>query len=170
MDPGSVWKGQGSGQVKPLGPAINLTKGPELDDQNKPWVWTEDGRPTEHHFKGYSLDAKRQPTFEYQFDSVTATDFFEPVKDEQAEQKTQLRRRVTLTSVKERKGLRFRLGAGKKIEQMAERVFVIGKLKIQVESGQQVKVIDAGDGQSLELRFDLAPNQKVEFVVDYLWD
>ena len=170
VDPGSVWKGQGSGQVKPLGPAINLVKGPELDDQNKPWVWTEDGRPTEHHFKGYSLDAKRQPTFEYQFDSVAATDFFEPIKGEQAEQKTQLRRRVTLTSVKERKGLRFRLGAGKKIEQMAERVFVIGKLKIQVESGQLVKVVDADNGQSLELRFDLAPNKKVEFVVDYLWD
>ena len=116
------------------------------------------------------MDAKRQPTFEYQFDSVTATDFFEPLKGEQAEQKTQLRRRVTLTSVEGRKGLRFRLGAGKKIEQMAERVFVIGKLKIQVESSQQVKVVDAGDGQSLELSFDLAPNQKVEFLVDYLWD
>ena len=144
-----------------------MAKGPELDDQNKPWVWTEDGRPTEHDFKGYSLDAKRQPTFEYQFDSVVATDFFEPVK---GDQKTQIRRRVTLTSAEERKGLRFRLGASKKIEQMGERVFAIGKLKVRVESGPEAKVVDAGDGQSLELRFDLSANQKVEFVVDYLWD
>ena len=170
VDPGSAWKGQGSGLVKPLGPTINLAKGPELDDQKEPWVWTEEGRPGKHQFKGYSLDEKRQPTFMYEFDSVAVTDFFEPLKGQQATEKTQLRRSVSLMSTTERQGLRFRLGAGEKIQQIAEREFTIGKLKIRVESGQQAKIVDAGKGKSLEFIFDLTPNQKIEFVVDYLWD
>jgi len=157
VDPGSVWKGQGSGVVKALGKTIGFAKGPDLDDQLKPWVWTEEGRPDDHQFKGYSLDAKRQPTFQYEFDSVAATDFFEPIpaKDSnagQGGQKTQLKRTVILTSAKQRQGLRFRLGTGKKIKQVSERVFAIdGKLQIRLEPGQQAKIADIGDGQSIEL-------------------
>ena len=176
VDPGSVWKGQGSGQVKPLGPTIAFAKGPDLDDQLKPWVFTEEGRPADHRFKGYSLDEKRRPTFRYQFDSVDAEEYFQPIPAKNsAEGETvkvsHLRRTVKLTSVSGRKGLRFRLGAGQKIERVAERVFAIdGKLKIRVESGQDAKISDAGSGLSLELGFDLAPGQKQEFVFDYLWD
>ena len=78
VDPGNVFKGQGSGEVKPLGPTIDFARGPELDDQKEPWVWTEEGRPAKHHFKGYSLDAKRQPTFRYQFESVNVLSFPSP--------------------------------------------------------------------------------------------
>ena len=176
VDPGSVWKGQGSGVVKALGKTIGFAKGPDLDDQLKPWVWTEEGRPDDHQFKGYSLDAKRQPTFQYEFDSVAATDFFEPIpaKDSnagQGGQKTQLKRTVILTSAKQRQGLRFRLGTGKKIKQVSERVFAIdGKLQIRLEPGQQAKIADIGDGQSIELGIDLAPNQKTKLVIEYLWD
>lgn len=176
VDPGSVWKGQGSGNVKPLGPVISFGKGPELDDQEKPWVWTEDGRPDDHRFKGYTLDAKRQPTFQYQFESVDVTDFFQPIPAQGspeggADQKNQLRRTVTLMAGEGRNGLRFRLGSGQKINQVAERVFAIDKrLKIRIESGQQAKVVDVEGGQSLELQFDLLPRQKQEFVLDYQWE
>ena len=176
VDPGSVWKGQGSGEVKPLGPTIEFVRGPELDDQAKPWVWTENGRPTDHHFKGYVLDAKRQPTFQYQFESVDVTDFFEPIAAEDPpvesnDQTKQLRRTITLAAAGGRKGLRFRLGAGVKINQVAERVYSIDdQLKIRVESDQQAKVVDVEGGQSLELHFDLTPGQKQTFVFDYLWN
>lgn len=176
VDPGSAWKGQGSGDVKPLGPVINFAKGPELDDQAKPWVWTEDGRPADHHFKGYTLDAKRQPTFQYQFESVDVTDFYQPIPGQdppkgKADQKNQLRRTVNLAAADGRKGLRFRLGSGQKINQVAERIFAINKrLKIRIESGQQAKVVDVEGGQSLELQFDLLPGQKQAFVFDYLWE
>jgi len=147
-----------------------------LDDQLKPWVFTEEGRPADHRFKGYSLDEKRRPTFRYQFDSVDTEEYFQPIPAKNsAEGETvkvsHLRRTVKLTSVSGRKGLRFRLGAGQKIERVAERVFAIdGKLRIRVESGQDAKISDAGSGLSLELGFDLAPGQKQEFVFDYLWD
>ena len=185
VDPGNVFKGQGSGEVKPLGPTIDFARGPELDDQKEPWVWTEEGRPTKHHFKGYSLDAKRQPTFRYQFESVNATDFFQPIskegkpadkaeqtdQTERTDQVNQLRRTVTLAAVDGRNGLRFRLGSGQKVKQVAERIYAIdNRLKIRVESGQQAKVVEFEGGQSLELHFDLLPGKEQAFVVDYLWE
>ena len=176
VDPGSAWNGQGSGDVKPLGSVIEFARGPELDDQENPWVWTEDGRSADHHFKGYTLDAKRQPTFQYQFESVNVTDFFQPiaVRDlpaAKADQQHHLRRTVNLAAADGRKGLRFRLGSGPKITQLAERIFAINeRLKILVESDQQATVVDVEGGQSLELHFDLLPGQKQAFVFDYLWE
>ena len=175
VDPGSAFKGQGHGDVKPLGPTIELKRGPELDDQEKPWVWTENGRSADHHFKGYALDAKRQPTFQYQFESVDVTDFFEPISQQdphadKTDKKKQLRRTLSLTAANGRNGLRFRLGAGKKVEQVAEQIFAIdGKMKIRIESGQQAEVVDIEGGQQLEMQFDLLPGKKQAFVFDYLW-
>ncbi len=76
VDPAAAWYGQGSGNVRALGPAIQLAKGPELFDETKPRI-TDNSRPTAHQFKGYSLDKERRPTLRYKFGSVDVEDYLQ---------------------------------------------------------------------------------------------
>ena len=81
VDPLGVWTGQGSGNCSALGAAIEFAKGPDLDELPSPWV-VDDGRPPDHQFQGYDLDASRRPTFRYRFKDVEVSDFFSQVIDE----------------------------------------------------------------------------------------
>ena len=79
-----VWRGQGSGTVRPLSRPVEFAKGPELDSAENPWV-VDDGRPPDHQFNGYVLDKSQRPTFLYVFDAVKVEDFFSQVTDEATE-------------------------------------------------------------------------------------
>ena len=69
VDPAGAWYGQGSGNVRPMGNAIKLPAGPELDDEAEPWQ-VDTGRPPNHQFKGYDLDDVRRPKFRYRFEML----------------------------------------------------------------------------------------------------
>lgn len=172
VDPASAWYGQGSGNVRAMGPAIHLLKGPDLYDTTMP-VITDNRRPSAHQFKGYSLDQERRPTMRYKFGTTDVEDYFSEFKDETTGQ-VQLRRRVTLTSHAERKQLRFRLGQTEnansdKTDGESDGSYRIGKgLTIRIVSEQ--KPVITPNGQRLYLHLELAPQQSQEIVIEYLWE
>ncbi|WP_186776350.1 c-type cytochrome [Rubripirellula reticaptiva] len=171
VDPAAAWYGQGSGNVRAMGPAIQLAKGPELFDGTKPII-TDNRRPSTHQFNGYSLDKQRRPTMRYEFGSISVEDYFSEFKDDTSGQ-MQLRRRVTLTSSEERDQLRFRLAKSEntnsdKIKGETGASYQVGKgLTIKVVSGQ---VPEIADGGFLYLPLKLAPRQTQEIVIEYLWE
>ena len=166
VDPSAAWYGQGSGNVRPMGPTIQLAKGPELYDETKPTI-ADNGRPFSHQFKGYSLDKERRPTMRYEFGSIAVEDYFSEFKDDSTGQ-MQLRRRVKLTSTDERDQLRFRLASSDRIESERDASYRIGNgLAIRVISGQKPEI---ADGNLLYLPLKLAPQQPQEIVIEYLWE
>ena len=74
-DPGAAWRGQGSGNVRPLGSElVRFAAGPEVDHAESPWI-ADDGRPPHHQFRGYALDEKSRPRFAYRCHGVDVQDY-----------------------------------------------------------------------------------------------
>ncbi len=170
VDPGGVWSGQGAGNVRPMGPTIEFTSGPELDDQLRPWIVSED-RPIHHQFRGYELDALRRPKFRYTFESVAVEDYFVEFVDATINA-IQFKRSLTFTAPQERKGLRFRIAAGAKISSTEQQCFTVDdRLTIHIASAHSPILVDAGDiGARLEIQFDLAAGETEELVLEYRWE
>jgi putative heme-binding domain-containing protein len=170
VDPGGVWTGQGSGNVRPLGEAIEFGKGPELDDRNQPWI-ADEGRPPRHQFKGYALDSDGRPAFRYTFDSVEVEDYFAEMRDDDSSA-VHLRRTLSFAAPPGRGELRFRIASAQDISTDDSRLFLIGgRLKVRITSEQSPKIVDVADeGRRLEVHFDIAPGQKQKLVLDYQWD
>ena len=170
VDPSGVWTGQGSGNVQAMGKTIDFVKGPDLDSANEPWI-VSDGRPPNHQFKGYYLDALRRPTFRYTYDSMEVEDFFAEVIDAES-RTTYLRRTVLLSTTDARTGLRFRIASANEISTEDKNLFAAGgRFRIRMISGQTPQIVpDVDEGQRLEIPFDIAPGQKQELVLDYLWE
>ena len=170
VDPVGVWTGQGSGNVRPLGKAINLAKGPELDDLSDPWI-VDEGRPPNHQFKGYVLDDLRRPTFRYLFDTaVEVEDFLSEAIDESTGQNS-LRRRVSLSTAIGRDNLVFRIAAADGITADRDGLFSIGEqMKIRIVSRHTAEVVDDGDGKQLRVLINLAAGEEQALVFEYLWE
>ncbi|MFK8110988.1 MAG: hypothetical protein AB8B91_02235 [Rubripirellula sp.] len=169
VDPVAAWMGQGSGTVRPLGPTINFDKGPDLDDAAKPWQ-VDEGRPPEHHFQGYVLDAQRRPTFAYQFQKVQVEDFTSQFMDEGTQQ-SHLRRVVQMTAAEDRKGLSFRVASGSVISRESEGLFKVNeRLRVRLPSEVPAEIADAGNGKHLRVPIDLDAGQKFRLMIQYLWD
>ncbi|MEM9366213.1 MAG: hypothetical protein AAGD07_09460 [Planctomycetota bacterium] len=166
VDPAAAWYGQGSGNVRPLGPTLLFPKGPELtEDETK--ALNDSNRPSSHQFQGYSLDQQRRPTMRYQFESVIVTDTFREFSDDLTGQ-TQLRRRVTLESPESLDGIRFRLAFGDRIESIGDARFRINnRLNIRVLTDQEA--VTTADNM-LELPLTLTPQRSESIVVEYRWD
>lgn len=168
-DPGGVWSGQGAGNVRPLGPTVEFVQGPELDDQQQPWIVSGD-RPPHHQFRGYELDAARRPKFRYTFESIAVEDYFVESVDAAADA-IQFRRTLTFTAPQERKGLRFRIAAADKIVANDTSWFAVNdRLEIRIVAGPPPNLVD-GDGPNkrLEIRLDLAAGKTREVVLEYRW-
>ena len=161
---GSIFKGQGSGNVKPLGSPIQFSKGPDLDSTAQPWV-VDDGRPPEHQFKGYILDKARRPTFRYAYAGVPVEDFFEPFDDNG---KTQLRRTISISPGKAVEGLRFRIAGAAKITESEGRYSIGKRVQIQMASGQTLEIVDSDEGQLLVAPIEIAAEQNEQLVIEYL--
>ena len=144
-EPSGVWRGQGSGNVRPLGSdVIQFARGPEFDDAESPWA-VDDGRPPKHHFTGYSLDELDRPTFTYRFDDIEVEDFF---ADEQSSQPT-LHRTLTFTSDSRRSGLVFRAGTAKQIIAEGNNAFLLGdSLRIHIDQPHDARIVDARRSQT----------------------
>ena len=167
VEAGGVWRGQGHGNVKPLGEPFEFAKGPDLDDSAQPWV-ADDNRPPKHHFKGYMLDKSQRPTFLYQFDAINVEDFCEQIKDDSANQ-ILLRRTITVTSPQQRGGLRFRIANAAEIIEKDGLFSIDKQLIARVVSKHEPAIVESGDGKQLAVLLTLAPNEKQELVIEYLW-
>ena len=167
VDPSPVWYGQGSGRVKALGKTISLPKGPELDDAQSPWV-VDEGRPPNHQFKGYTLDAKRRPTFRYSLGSVTVEDFFSEQRGADPAD-TSLKRTLKFTASGHSELLRFRLLKGDKVQMNeAGKQVTLGPLTIQILSDHQATTSLAGDKQAAIL-LDFKQGDTQELQLEYRW-
>ena len=165
IEVGSVFKGQGSGKVKPLGTPIHFAKGPDLDSATEPWVVDEEGRPPQHKFKGYDLDQARRPTFRYLYAGDPVTDFFEQFDNNGT---TQLRRTISITPENAVDGLQFRIAQAASITE-SEGIYSIGKrVKIRLVSGQALKIIDAGEAQRLVAPINVAASENEQLIIEYL--
>ena len=169
VDTGGVWSGQGAGNVQPLSRPIEFSKGPDLDDQQQPWV-VDEGRPPRHQFQGYSLDDRQRPTFRYIFDTVEVQDYFQEVIDE-PNQHTHLRRTVMFKVPEGRTQLRFRLASADRIVSQDQEYVVGDRLKLRVLTAQRPQIVDNGNNEkTLEVHFDLAAGQSADIVVEYRWE
>ncbi len=170
VDPSGVWRGQGHGNVRPMSRPVNFAKGPELDDAAAPWV-PDEGRPPKHQFRGYSLDPLRRPTFKYQFEDIEIRDHFvEENVDEKVGQQ-RLVRTITMSSLSNRKGLRFRIADDKEIKKMADGVYQIGRrLKVILASELKRELIDTPDGKRLQVTIDIAAKTTQKLTIEYLLD
>jgi hypothetical protein len=154
--------------VNPLGKPIEFSQGPDLDDQQQPWV-VDEGRPPQHQFQGYTLDQLQRPTFRYVFDAVEVQDYFQELVEGSTKQ-TNLRRTVMFNAPNGRKQLRFRIASAERIVKQNQEYTVGDRLQLRILTEQQPQIVAIGGGQSLELHFDLAPGQSLELVVEYRWE
>ena len=123
-DPGGVWRSQGHGTVRPLArETIQFASGPDLDDSASS-RFVDGTRPPHHRFKGYSLDAKRRPTFEYVFGSSRVADTFVDSVDPSSGNSI-LRRTVTVRTDAPQT-LTFRIADGASIEALENGEFQLG--------------------------------------------
>ena len=168
VDPAGVWYGQGHGNVRTLGRPIPFARGPELDDANAPWS-VDDGRPPKHKFLGYQLDAKRRPTFFYEFDGIRTNDFFSE-NEINPEGPKQLRRNVVLSSPMARTNLRFRLGSGSMTKLTDNSYRLENGVEIRVQSPITPIITGEGAARLLSMPIDLDAGQPLQFSIDYVWE
>jgi hypothetical protein len=167
-DPGGVWTGQGHGTVRPIGRnVVRFTAGPDVDDAESPWT-VDEGRPPHHQFKGYSLDEKRRPQFEYQIGAAAVEDYCVDVVDPMSKQPS-LRRTLTLRSGLPGSRLMFRAADGKKIVARGSGEFLIDdKLRVRIAEPHSGAVVHGASGQELRVPLNLV-DEKTVLVVDYVW-
>jgi putative heme-binding domain-containing protein len=164
VDPSGVWRGQGHGRVRPLArKQIQFHPGPELDDAEEPWV-ADDGRPPKHQFKGYELDEQRRPKFQYQFDGVSVEDYAVDIVDE----KSMIRRSITLRSQSARSGLVFRLAPKDTVEKQADNQFLVGDgLVFRVLSQQSAKLVQADAGAQIQIPVQVKASEPFKIELEY---
>jgi cytochrome c551/c552 len=161
-----VWRGQGSGNVRPMNRQVQFEKGPEVDLMSSPWE-VDDGRPPAHQFKGYSLDKLQRPTFLYTISGVKITDGFLEFQDDSGA--TQLRRTITLLSPTKEDDLRFRIKSKSNWVSEEATMSDDGKLVIKLDSNPSKNAADTDtDEKQMVLPIRLEPNQKREISIEYL--
>ncbi len=167
-DPSGVWRSQGHGTVRPIGRELfQFAPGPDVDDAESPWT-VDEGRPPHHQFKGYSLDEKRRPKFEYQIGEASVEDYSVDVIDSQSERPV-LRRTLTIRPKQLGSQLIFRVANGKEISALEDGSFLIdNKLRVRVGAPHQGTVLPAASGQQLSVPLDIVDGELV-VTVDYIW-
>jgi hypothetical protein len=151
IEASGLWRGQGSGQARilskeafsfPAGSAFAVLATPDAA-----WpVYDPTPRPSPSSFQGYSLDAKRRPTFRYTVEGLAVEDAFIESPDQNA--KPSLARTLKLTAAPA--NLHFRVAADRSIERRSATEFVIGKsLLVRIPAPGTVR--DGTDGKELLL-------------------
>ena len=166
LDPGGVWRSQGHGRARPLSRPTEFAKGPDIELGEPKWK-PEDDRPATHQFKGYSLDSKRRPKFEYSIDGVSVEDYFVDVTDDESKQSV-LRRTITLRS-QANATVSFRIANGKKIESANGWFEIDGRIRVRVLDSNAASIVDAGEGQELRMKLNVTGGAATVTVVEYGW-
>lgn len=167
-DPGGVWRSQGHGRVRPLGDSLmQFAPGPELDDPQSPWI-VDDGRPPDHQFKGYSLDARMRPRFRYHFSGVRVEDYPVDAVDPSTG-RAFLRRTVTLKSESGRHQLAFRPATGQSLTQTGDGDFLVDKqLRVRIVSAHSGSIVDGADFRHLRIPVTVT-SEGAELILEYRW-
>ena len=168
VDPSGVWRGQGSGEARPLGRTTRFPKGPDLDYLQSPWQ-DDGGRPPTHRFRGYSLDKSEQPTFAYSIGDISVQDKFEPV-NETASAKAHLRRTVTIKTNSKTEPLRFRIAESPNFKTKDDGIYELENgLQIKLPPAVAIKLAETEGGmKQLQILIDAQASAEHELVIEYL--
>jgi mono/diheme cytochrome c family protein len=173
-----IWKGDFAsvdiGAFHPRGtdtisfpPGIPFHRLASLDDQWPYKAKTNHAFPQDHgyEFRGYRLDAKRRPTFTYQYGAIAVEDFFEDVRDGNGS--AYFKRVLTFDSPAAQPPFYFRAGAGKSVAKASEREFTIDKLRIRITSDHKGVV---REGESADVLIPITvPAGRSSLVLEYRW-
>jgi hypothetical protein len=123
--------------------------------------------PQDHgyEFLGYTLDAKRRPTFRYRFGEIAVEEFFEDVRDDNG--RGFFKRTLRLTAPAAPPPFHFRAAAGTSAAKISEREFRVEKLTLRL-AGEHRAILR--DGSPAEVLIPLAlPQGATTLVLEYLW-
>jgi hypothetical protein len=171
-----LWHGEfanvdfGSFRPRP-GDSISLPPGVPFHRLQSPDEnWPHKGKtnhafPQDHGYvwQGYTLDAKRRPTFRYRYGEITVEDFFEDIRDEIG--RASFKRTLTLTAPSSQTEFHFRAAAGKSAEKITANEFRVEKLTLRLPEGTNAIV---RDGSPAEVLVPLTlPQGKTTLTLEY---
>jgi mono/diheme cytochrome c family protein len=167
IEASGVWRGQGHGNVRVQGQGVvQFPEGPAfavLKAAADAWPKAEGQRSPSFQFRGYTLDDKQRPTFEYEFNGIQIRDAFLDVKG--ADGRGFLRRTLSWESDSATDDLFFRIAGEMPIEKLNEMNYRIGKsLRIRVPQAGVIRPTDNG----VELILPL--NGKTTAIIEYHWE
>jgi len=173
-----LWKGEfasvSPGHFRPRGsdlitlpPGVPFHTLATLEDDWPAKRKTNHAFPQDHgyQFRGYHLDARRRPTFRYQFGNVAVEDFFEDVRN--AEGKAYFRRSLRLENQGEPVSFHFRAAAGKDVRRRSDHEFTCDTLNVRIISAHSGTVRDGEHGDVL-VPLSLPRGQTV-LSLEYQW-
>ena len=118
-----------------------------------------------YEFRGYTLDAKRRPTFRYTFGEIAVEEFFEDMRGENG--RGFFKRTLRLTAPTPQQPFHFRAASGGSVTKVSEREFRIEKLTLRLGEGLSATV---RDGSPAEVLIPLTLSQgTTTLVLDYQW-
>ncbi len=171
IDASKHWVGRGPGFQGPAGdfviklePGLPLARLQTAHDKWPVLAKNETLQDLGYRFRGYSLNAAGQPTFKYDYESLSITDFFQPVKDG-------FDRVLTITSpgpVPTKPGSReieMRLARGALTVENNE-ITVNGQLKMKVGTSA-ARIVEVDGAQ--ELRVSLSGDKEQKINVQMRW-
>lgn len=167
IEASGVWRGQGHGNVRVQGDGVvTFPEGPAfavLESPDQAWPAADGKRSAGFQFRGYTLDDKQRPSFEYDFNGVRIRDSFLEARDEDG--RVFLRRTLYWISHEATDALFFRVAAELPIEKLNDTDYRIGKtLRIRLPHEGLIRRTDQG-GELI-----LPPNRRSPAVVEYHWE
>jgi mono/diheme cytochrome c family protein len=165
VDHGSFSPRSGDRIAFPPGVPFHRLKSP---DENWPYKGKANHTfPQDHgyEFRGYSLDAKRRPTFRYSYGDIAVEEFFEDIASKDG--RAFFRRTLRFTAPAAQEPFHFRAAAGKGAAKISEREFRVEKLTVRLAEKHEAVV---RDGSPAEMLIPLAlPRGETTLTLEYLW-
>jgi cytochrome c2 len=172
MDGARHSSGRGAGFEPPLGHnLVKLPDGPpfafSVDPENTSWPKLS-GKKAGYEFKGYWLDSKRRPKFNFEFMAMDVQDYIVAVP---GELDAFLRRYLTFDSRAHYVNLWMRAAVGKNIIREQDGAFLIDqKMRMRFElSGNEAPIVKGAEG-NMELLVPVELNHgKANIIQEIIW-
>ncbi len=167
MDAARHWTDRGEGFEPPAGDGVlSLPAGPSiatLEKPDAPWPARAD-KDKGYKFRGYRLDDKRRPTFQYELGGIHIEDFMVPVEGKDG---ASFKRTVTITSGGSTENLFFRAAADSTIKDIGKGCYAVGS-ELRVHLHASTPPVLRHSGGKMEL---LAPirDKKMTIVQEFAW-
>jgi mono/diheme cytochrome c family protein len=135
IDAARHWSARGAGFEKPLGDKVlELPAGTpfaELDSMTAAWP-TESAKKQGFQFRGYRLDAKKRPTFQYSWNEMEIEEQSFPIGDQDL---FAMQRTISIRAASKPKTIAFRAARSPKIHEMADGTYKIdGQVLLRVNA------------------------------------
>lgn len=134
-------------------------------DENWPYKGkTNHAFPQDHgyHWRGYTLDAKRRPTFHYTYGEIAVEDFFEDVRGESG--KSGFKRTLQFEAPEAQQPFYFRPASGGGVSAISEQIFKVDALQLRIITDQK------GSTREGEVLIPLTlPKGRSTLTLEYQW-